>query len=148
MGTLAVNKRAHFDYEFLETYEAGLVLLGTEVKSVKAGNISLKGSFIIIHDDQAYLTNSVVPPWQAANAPSDYDPNRSRKILLKKAELKHLTGNRQKGLTIVPVRVYTKRSLVKIQIALARGKHRFDKKKEKKEKDIFRETQRFLRGKE
>ncbi len=148
MSTLAINKRAHFDYVFLETYEAGLSLLGTEVKSVKDGNISLKGSYIIIHGDEPYLTNAVIPAWQAKNAPADYDPNRSRKILLRKSEIKHLTGSRQKGLTIIPVRVYTKRSRVKIEIALARGKHSVDKKKEKREKDILRDTQRFLRGKD
>jgi SsrA-binding protein len=144
-----VNKRARFDYVLLEKYEGGLVLLGTEVKSVKAGNISLKGAFVTFHDNEPFLTNATIPPWQLINAPADYDPERSRKILLTKAEIKELIGARQtKGLTIVPVRVYTKGPRVKIEIALAKGKQMVDKKREKKEKDITRETQRFLRGKE
>lgn len=143
------NKRVRYDYELLDKFEAGLVLLGTEVKSVKAGNFSLKGAFVTIHDEEVYLTNATVPPWQVKNAPSDYDPTRSRKLLLKKAEVKQLIGAKQaQGLTIVPVRVYTKGPKVKIEIALAKGKRKVDKKKEKKEKDIQRDVERVLRGKE
>ena len=143
------NKRARFDFELLDKFEAGLVLLGTEVKSMKAGNFSLKGSFVTIHDEEVYLTNATVPPWQVKNAPSDYDPTRSRKLLLKSAEVKQLIGAKQaKGLTIVPVRVYTKGPKVKIEIALAKGKRQVDKKREKKEKDIKRDVERMLTGKE
>jgi len=123
--------------------------LGTEVKSVKAGNISLKGSFVTFHGDEPYLINATIPPWQVKNSPVDYDPERSRKILLTKAETRELVGAKQtKGLTIVPVRVYTKGPRVKIEIALAKGKQMVDKKRETREKDIARETQRFLRGKD
>jgi SsrA-binding protein len=143
------NKRARFDFELIEKFEAGLVLLGTEVKSVKAGNISLKGSFVTIHDEEVYLTNATIPPWQVKNAPGDYDPTRPRKILLKGSEVKQLIGAKQaKGLTIVPVRVYTKGPVVKIEIALAKGKRQVDKKREKKERDIRRDVERMLRGKE
>ncbi|HBE90721.1 MAG: SsrA-binding protein [Candidatus Andersenbacteria bacterium RIFCSPHIGHO2_12_FULL_46_9] len=143
------NKRAKFDYVLIEKYEGGLVLLGTEVKSVKAGNISLKGSFVTFHGDEPYLINATIPPWQVKNSPVDYDPERSRKILLTKAETRELVGAKQtKGLTIVPVRVYTKGPRVKIEIALAKGKQMVDKKRETREKDIARETQRFLRGKD
>jgi len=149
MKDLARNKRARFDYELVEKLEGGLVLLGTEVKSVKAGNISLKGAFVTIHDGETYLTNATIPPWQVKNAPSDYDPTRPRKILLKSAEVKRLIGAKQaKGLTIVPVRVYTKGSRVKIEIALAKGKKRHDKKQQKKERDVKRDVERMLRGKE
>ena len=80
---LAYNKRVKFDYEILEKIEAGMVLLGTEVKSVEAGHMSLKGAFVTIHDEEAYLTNATIPPWQIKNAPSDYDATRSRKLLIK-----------------------------------------------------------------
>ncbi len=147
--SLAFNKRVKFDYEILEKIEAGLVLLGTEVKSVKAGNISLKGAFVTIHNEEAYLTNATIPPWQIKNAPSDYDATRSRKLLIKKNELKHLIGSKQReGLTVVPLRVYTKGPKVKMEIALVKGKKKHDKKQVKKERDILRDTERMLRGKE
>jgi SsrA-binding protein len=143
------NKRARYDFELLDKFEAGIILLGTEVKSVKAGNLSLKGSFVTIHDEEVYLTNAMIPPWQVKNAPSDYDSTRPRKLLLKKAEVKQLIGAKQaKGLTIVPVRVYTKGPKVKVAIALAKGKRQVDKKKEKKERDIKRDVERMLTGKE
>jgi len=149
MPALAVNKRARFDYELLETFEAGLQLLGTEVKSVKAGNISLKGAFVTMHDEEPYLTNATIPPWQPKNTPDDYDPVRPRKLLLKAAEIKTLLGTKQaQGLTIVPVKVYNKGSRVKVEIALARGKRQHDKKAAKRERDIQRDVDRALRGKE
>lgn len=146
---LAFNKRARFDYEILETIEAGLELLGTEVKSVKAGNMSLKGAFVTIHDEQAVLTNATIPPWQVKNAPADYDPTRSRRLLIKKSELKHLIGSKQaQGLTIIPLRAYTKRGRIKLAIGLARGKKKYEKKEQKREADIKRDIDRLLRGKE
>ena len=149
MASLAYNRRASFDYELLERYEAGLELLGTEVKSVRAGNISLKGAFITIRDEQAWLTNATIPPWQVANSPSDYDPVRSRRLLLSKNELKHLVGLKQaEGLTIVPIKVYSKGPWIKLQIAVAKGKHKYNKKQTKKERDIKRDVERLLRGKE
>jgi len=149
MKSLAYNRRARFDYEIMETLEGGLSLLGTEVKSVRAGNMSLKGAFVTIHNDEAYLTNATIPPWQVKNAPADYDPTRPRKVLLKRRELKHLVGSKSaKGLTIVPIRVYTKGPRVKLELALARGKRKADKKETKKERDIQRDVERLLRGKE
>ncbi|MFH1354017.1 MAG: SsrA-binding protein SmpB [bacterium] len=149
MKSLSYNRYAKFDYEILEKLEAGLSLLGTEVKSVKAGNMSLRGAFITMHNEEAFLTNATIPPWQIKNAPSDYDPSRPRKLLLKKSELKHLIGSHQtKGLTIVPLSVYTKGPRIKLELALARGKKKYDRKQEKKERDIQRDTERMLRGKE
>jgi SsrA-binding protein len=149
MKDLAYNRRIKFDYEVKELFEAGLVLLGVEVKSVKSGNISLRGSFVAIHENDAYLTNATIPPWQPKNTPDDYDPIRSRKLLLKKSELKQLIGAKKtKGLTLVPIRVYNKGGKVKVQIALAKGKRKADKKQMKKERDILRDTERMLRGKE
>lgn len=149
MKPLADNKRARFDYNILETVEGGLKLLGTEVKSVKAGNISLRGSFIVFKGEEAYLTNAKIPSWQPANTPKDYDPTRSRKVLLRKDQIKHLLGNKQTlGLTFIPIRVYTKRSHVKILIGLARGKRKYQKKQKKKEQDIQRDIERVIRGKD
>jgi SsrA-binding protein len=149
MKALAYNKRAPFDYELIEKYEAGLVLLGTEVKSVRAGHMSLRGAFVTIHNNEAYLTNATIPPWQPANTPESYDPVRPRRLLLKKEELKQLIGTRHAGgLTIIPIRVYTKGPHLKLEIALAKGKKKFDKKEAKKERDIERDVDRLLRGKE
>ncbi len=148
MPTLAYNRRAKFDYHLLETLEGGLALLGTEVKSAKAGNLSLRGAFVTIHHNEAYLTNATIPPWQVKNTPRGYDPARPRKVLLKRSELKHLIGSKQsKGLTVIPISVYTKGPRVKLELALARGKKKHDRKLEKKERDIRREVARTLRGK-
>lgn len=149
MKSLAYNKRAVFDYEILEKFEAGLVLLGTEVKSVRAGNMSLRGAFVTMHDNEPYLTNATIPSWQPSNTPDSYDPVRPRRLLLQKHEIDQLLGTRKAGgLTIIPLRVYTKGPHLKLEIALARGKKKFDKKQAKKERDIARDVDRLLRGKE
>ena len=149
MKSLAINKRAKFDYEILETFEAGLKLLGTEVKSVRAGNMSLKGAFVATHNEEAFLVNATVPPWQAKNTPDNYDPERSRKLLIKRSEIAHIIGAKQeRGLTLVPLRVYTKGPWIKVEVALAKGKKLHSKKQVKKERDIKRDTERLLRGKE
>lgn len=147
---LAFNKRALFDYEILESFEAGLSLLGTEVKSIKAGHMSLKGAFVTIHHNQLLLTNALIPPWQVKNAPENYEPSRPRALLLKKSELKRLLGvKRAEGLTIIPIRVYNGRSgKIKLQMALAKGKKMYNKKEAKKEQDVKRDVDRLLRGKE
>ncbi len=149
MVDLAVNKRATFDFEILETFEAGLALLGTEVKSVRAGHMSLRGAFVTMHNGNAELINATIPPWQVANAPGSYDQTRSRRLLLSDQELKYLTGKiSHTGLTIVPIRVYNKGSRIKVEIGLAKGKKLHNKKEEQREKDIKREAEIFLRGKE
>ena len=146
---LAFNKRAVFDYELLETYEAGISLLGTEVKSVRAGHMSLRGAFVTFHQGQPFLTNANIPAWQPANTPETYDPLRSRRLLLKKPEINELLGQRHtQGLTIVPIKVYNNRGKLKLQIALAKGKKEYNKKQSKQEKDIKRDVDRMLRGKE
>lgn len=146
MTTLAVNKKAKFDYEFLEKYEAGLVLFGHEVKSIKTGHISLKGAFVTIHNGELYLTNALVPLYQHAGNIKNYDPNRSRKLLVKKSEIRSLVGKKtQAGLTMVPIRVYTKRSLIKLEFALAKGKTKYDKRNVLKKRDTDRNIARALR---
>ncbi len=149
MSDLAYNKRAHFDFEILETFEAGLVLLGAEVKSVRAGHMSLKGAYVTMHNGNAELTNATIPPWQIVNTPKSYDQTRSRRLLLSAEELKYLTGKiSHTGLTIVPIRVYNKGSVLKVEIGLAKGKKLHNKKEQQREKDIKREAEIFLRGKE
>ena len=149
MPDYAYNKRAGFDFEILEKFEAGISLLGTEVKSVRKGHMSLRGAFVAIHNREAFLTNATVPPWQVSNAPASYDPVRSRKLLLSASELKYLIGKVTTiGLTIVPIRVYNKGSVIKVEIGLAKGKKQYDKKEKQKERDIKRDAEIYIRGKE
>lgn len=146
MTTLAVNKKAKFDYEFIERYEAGLVLFGHEVKSIKTGHISLKGAFVTIHNNELYLTNALVPLYKHAGNIKEYDTNRSRKLLVKKSEIRSLIGKKaQAGLTMVPIRVYTKKNLLKLEFALARGKSKHDKRHSIKKRDIDRNIARAFR---
>ena len=118
-----VNRRAHYDYEILQTYEAGIELHGFEVKAVKSGHINLAGCFAVVRGNEAWLLNAMIPAYQQKNAPADYDPQRTRRLLLHKAQIKELIGaaSRQ-GLTIVPLKVYAKNNRVKVLIGLARHK--------------------------
>jgi SsrA-binding protein len=143
MSILAINKRANFDYQILEKYEAGLVLEGQEVKSIKSGHASLKESFVTIHGNDLYLTNAHVSPYRHAGNIGNYEPTRPRKLLLKKSEIKKLIGSsREKGLTLVPIKLYTKRRLIKLEFALGKGKKEFDKR----ETIQKREDERNIRG--
>jgi SsrA-binding protein len=139
MKALAQNKRARFDYEILETIEAGLVLLGHEVKSAKAGRIDLSGSFVHFRESAAWLTNATIAPYAKARLISEYDPTRGRKLLLKKKDLERLRRKRDiDRLTVIPLRAYTNRGLVKIEIALAKGKRKFEKREAIKKRDDAR----------
>lgn len=150
MPILAVNKQASFDYQLLETYEAGLILSGPEVKSAKAGHISLKGAFVTKREKQGRvlygLTNATISPYPCADN-TDYDPNRSRGILLHKQEIAKLLGKTQEaGLTLVPTKIYTKGNLVKLEFALARGKKQHDKREAIKKRDVDRQIRRELKS--
>lgn len=137
--SLIDNKKAYFDYDLSQKYEAGIELLGFEVKSLRKGQGSLLGSYVIVRGGEAYVINMQVPPLQPSNTPSDYNPERERKILLSKKEIKELEEiEKQKGLTIVPIMVYNKGRKIKVEIAVARGKKRFDKREsiKKRETDI------------
>lgn len=148
MTTLATNKKAHFDYDIIETYDAGLVLMGHEVKSVKTGHISLKGSFVNVRGGELYLTNALIPLYTHANKNTVYTPTRARKLLLHKSEIKKLIGKKQsEGLTLIPLRVYIKGRLVKCSFALARGKKEYDKRQTKSKNDSDRRISRSLRQK-
>jgi SsrA-binding protein len=146
MKTLATNKRASFDYELLARYEAGLVLLGHEVKSVKTGHLSLKGSFVTTQGGNMYLTNAFIPPYPFAGKLKNYEPTRPRRLLLKKSETRSLTGKiRIAGLTIVPLRVYTKRQLLKLEFAIGKGKKSFDKRQSIAKQEAKRRIEKTLR---
>lgn len=129
MAVLARNKRAGYNYELEDRYEAGLVLSGQEVKSIKTGHISLSGSFVTRKGNELFLTNASIPSYKFAGTIVNYDPTRSRKLLLKKSEIKQLAGKISvKGLTLVPLCVYTKKKLIKLEFAIGKGKKRFDKR--------------------
>ncbi len=143
MPNLADNKQARFNYDILETHEAGLVLTGPEVKSVKAGQISIKESYVTFHNGAAVLTNAHISLYKAAGPQPDYEPTRGRRLLLKAKEISYLRSKAlEKGLTIVPLSVYTKKRFVKVQIAVGRGRHQYDKREVLKKRDIDRELKK------
>lgn len=145
MPTYTINKRARFDYEILETVEGGLVLTGPEVKSIRTNSVQLGGSFITFHNNIPYLTNIHIPPYKFAGSVKDYEPERSRVVLLRKKEIDFLRGKSQEdGLTIVPLSLYTKGRRIKIEIAVARGKKKFDKRETIKKRELDREVRRSL----
>lgn len=145
--SLIQNKKAYLNYEILEKYEAGIELLGFEVKSLKAGQGSLEGSYVKIRGGEAFVTGMNIPPYQLNNTPKDYDPIRTRKLLLTKKELKQLQMTEQnRGLTIIPISVYNKGRRIKLDIAVAKGKKKFDKRESIKKRDIEREINRLIKG--
>ena len=147
MANYAENRKARFDYEVLEKYEAGIELLGTEVKSVRGGRMSLEGAFVIVRGGEAFLINTNIPAYQIKNAPANYDPLRNRKILLTKKEIAELAGSeKNKSLTIVPISVYNKNRKIKVEIALVKGKKKFDKRETLKKRDTDREIRKEFKG--
>jgi SsrA-binding protein len=148
MANYAENRKMRFDYETLETYEAGMELLGTEVKSVRGGKMSLDGSFIIVRGKEVFLINSNIPPYQIANSAKDYDPLRNRKLLLTQKEIGELEKSEKTNLTIVPISVYNKGRKIKIKIALVKGKKTHDKRASIQKRETDRTLRRELRGKE
>lgn len=138
------NKRASFDYEFLETYDAGIVLVGTEIKSIRAGKASLQDAYCYFSNGELYVRGMNIATYFWASAWSSHEPLRDRKLLLTKRELKHLAqAVKTKGLTIVAVRAYiSENGYAKLHIALARGKHEYDKRETIKKNDMRREMER------
>ena len=149
---LIEHKKARLDYELVEEYEAGLELLGHEVKALRAKHGKLEGSHIIVRSSgraqgaEAYIIGMNIPPYQPGNTPEGYDPARSRRLLLTKKELAALgTFEGQKGLTIIPISVYNKGDVLKMRIAVARGRKKYDKRAVLKERDTKREIERTLK---
>lgn len=147
MKTLALNKRAGFDYELLNRYEGGLVLTGEEVKSAKMGHMSLKGAFVTVHGSELYLTNSLISRYPHAHKDTKHEDTRPRKLLLKRSEIRSLIGKtKTAGLTLVPVRAYTKKQLVKLEFAIGKGKKSFDKRETIKKREVRRDIGRAMKG--
>ena len=145
MARFSDNSKALFDYEVLERFTAGVELLGMEVKSVRAGKCSLRGSFVAVRASEAFLIGADIPAYQPKNAPKDYDSLRVRKLLLSKNELEELRiAEGTKGLTIIPLSVYNKGRFLKLDIAIARGKKKFDKRQAIKKRDVERDLKRTL----
>ena len=145
MQVLAENRKAVFDYEIIEKYQAGIVLNGQEVKSIKNKRMSLAGSFVVLKDNEVFLLNADVPPYQPNNIYGEYESRRSRKLLLQKSEINELIGKtKQKGLTMVPLKVYNHKGKVKVEFALCKGKRKADKREKIKTREADREIQRTL----
>lgn len=146
MKVLAENKKAYYNYEILEKFEAGMVLTGQEVKSIRSGRINLAGSYAVLKNEEVFLLNANVPAYQPKNAPQDYDNNRLRKLLLNKSEIKYLIGkSQQKSLTLLPLKVYTKRGKIKLEFGLAKGRKKTNKKEMLKKRDVDRQIERELK---
>ena len=146
MKILATNRKANFEYHILSTYETGIVLVGSEVKSIRQGNVNLKDSFIDFDKKgECFVKNMHISEYKEASL-DKVDEKRSRKLLLNKKEINKLISKTQeKGLTCIPLKVYLKDNLIKLEIALAQGKHLYDKKKSLAERDIKRDTERQLK---
>jgi SsrA-binding protein len=147
---LIQNKKVRLNYEVLETFEAGMELFGFEVKSLRAKHGSLEGSHVIIRGEEAFLVGASIPAFQVANTPENYEPERTRKLLLSEKEIGSIAGSEhQKGLTIVPISVYNKGRKLKLEIAVVRGKKKHDKREALKartdKRHIEREMKRNLR---
>jgi len=143
---VATNKKAFFNYEILDTFEAGISLLGSEVKSIREGKVSLKESYAEIKDGEIFLINCHIAPYKAATY-LNHEPKRPRKLLLHKQEIKKLMGRvKEKGLTLIPVKMYfNKRGLVKVELALAKGKKAYQKREALRERDRRREMEAELK---
>jgi len=145
MKIYSKNKKGLFDYEILERFEAGVVLFGQEVKSIKTGHINLAGSYVALKQGEPYLVGVKVPPYQPNNIGADYNENRERKLLLNKKEINYLIGkSSQKGFSLIPLKIYEKHGRIKLEFGLAKGKKKYDKKEKIKKRDIEREINREL----
>jgi SsrA-binding protein len=147
MKIITQNRKAFFDYHILDKLEAGIVLSGDEVKSIKAGHVSLVGSFAIARENGLYLVNTKIMPYEKAFQKNEEAATRSRKLLVHKRELMKLIGDiSRKGITIIPLKIYLKNGLVKVELGIAKHKKAEGKKQALKERDIARETAKTLKS--
>jgi SsrA-binding protein len=145
MAIFATNRKANFNYEIKERFEAGIELLGFEVKSVRAGQVSLDGSRVIVRGGEAYLVGTTIQPFQVNNTPKDYEPDHTRRLLLSKKEILELEKLAEtKGLTIVPLSMYNKNRHIKVELGVGRGKKLHDKRETIKKRDLDRQLKRDL----
>ena len=148
MGVILSHKRVHFDFDILETFEAGISLLGTEVKSLRSGHGKLEGGYVIVRGAEAFLVGASIPAFQKKNVAPSYDPERARKLLLTKKEIAEIEQKSEKqGLTAVPLKLYSKGPLVKLEIGIARGKKKQDKRESIKKRDVERDIKRNFKYK-
>ena len=146
MSVLLENRKAFFDYEILETLEAGLELRGWEVKSLRQAQGRLAGARAIIRGGEIFLVGLDIPPYQPENTPKDFEKERTIKLLLQKKEINSLEGKlRQKGLTMVPTKLYTKNGRIKIELALVKGKKKFEKRESIKKREAKRDMDREIK---
>ncbi len=142
---ISENKKAWFDYEILDKYEAGLVLQGSEVKSLRVNSCTLKDAYVAFRGDEAYLQNAHIPVYSASSY-NNHEPERLRKLLLHDHEIKKIqAGTTEKGLSCIPLKIYFKKGRAKVEIALARGKKKGDKRETIKNREADREVQRSMR---
>jgi SsrA-binding protein len=142
-NTAATNRKAHYDYEIIEKYEAGIVLKGTEVKSIRESRLNIKDAFARITKNEIFLMNMHISPYSHGNV-HNHDPLRTRKLLLNRNEINRLNGlMTRKGYSIVPLAVYFKKGMAKVEIALVKGKKEYDRREDIKKKDIQREERRY-----
>ncbi|HEX2868085.1 MAG TPA: SsrA-binding protein SmpB [Ignavibacteriales bacterium] len=142
---VAVNRKARHEYSILQTYEAGIVLQGTEVKSIRQGKANLLDSYATLKDGELWLVNSHISVYEQGNI-NNHDPLRTRKLLLNKSEIRKLIGKvKEKGLTLVPLRLYFKNGKVKVELALAKGKKVYDKREDIAKRDFKREMERKIK---
>ncbi len=142
---IATNRKAYHEYQFHDTYEAGLVLVGSEIKSIRAGQVSLQDGFVLLEGGEAWLMNVHIAPYEPASR-QNHDPKRRRKLLLHRREIERLQSRvQEKGYTLIPIRLYLKNSRAKVEIALARGKKLYDKREAIAKRDVKRQVERALK---
>lgn len=146
MSALSENRKAYFDYEILETFEAGIELKGFEVKAIKAGKAHIAGAFALIRGGEAWLINADIPPYQPKNTPADYEPARTRRLLLKKSEIEYLAEKlKSERLTLLPLKLYNKGGRIKMLFGLGRGKRKYEKRAKIQKRETQREIRRTLK---
>ena len=143
--TISVNRKAYHDYSIQETIEAGLVLTGTEIKSVRAGNVNIRDAYARVYDNELWLVNAHISSYDKANR-YNHIPDRSRKLLLHRRQINLLTGKiMEKGMTLVPLKMYLKKGLAKLELGVAKGKKLYDKRQSIAKRDAERDMQRTLK---
>ncbi len=144
MQILALNKKANFDYEIFEKFEAGIILSGFETKAAKVGKFNIVGSYGQIKNGEVWLINSSIDPYQPDNTPKDYTPQRTRKLLLHKKEINYLIGKLNQKFLLIPTKVYLKNNFIKLELALAKPRKKYDKRELIKKREIQKEIKKII----
>lgn len=146
-GVVADNRKARHDYDIEETFEAGIVLTGSEIKSVRASRVNLRGSFARVYNDEVYLYDAHISPYEQSGTHFNHEPTRPRKLLLHRREIKRIDGLiRQKGLTLVPLKIYFKGRRAKVELGIARGKKSYDKREDIAKRETQRDIERVMKS--